>query len=223
MASAAATSGGPSGWIAHSSYGVQLSAPANWSVQVFGQCPDGRHPGTLFIGTTRFVDDCPEIGSATTQVDLYRSGGTPPVHGVPRRHAGVHGLTVLESPTGPSFIWTVPSRGVTITGSGPEALRILKTLAPAGRHAVAASGVVDGTEYARGVGRVPVSGPISVTRSTTGTVRSIDVVESRFWFPAAPGRYVLVGHGGDGTCEPVAVVAVSGETVDAPPVQCQGD
>jgi hypothetical protein len=212
-----------SGWIAHSAYGLQLSVPSSWSVRVFGQCPDGQRPGTLFIGTTQFVDSCPAYGSNTTQVDLYKADALSVV--LPRSHRTlrVHGLSVLSSKTGTGNLWIILSRTVIVTGSGPKALSIMETLALATRHATPATGVVNGTEYSESLQQLPVSGPVTVTVPASGKTVTVDAIDGQFSFSGAPGRYILTGRGGNVACPPVSVTVVSGERINAPPIQCQGD
>ena len=133
-------------------FGLRAPArgPRTWSVQVFGQCPHGGRPGTLFIGTSQFVDLCPSYGADTTQVDMYRSDGRPIPTG---RSQGsthvvrVHGLSVTSSRTDAGVLWTVPSMHVTITGSGPKALSIMQSLSRATPRASPAVGKVIGSEY----------------------------------------------------------------------------
>lgn len=215
----AATSSVPSGWIAHSAYGIQIAAPRTWSVQVFGECPDGRKPGTLFIGPPPFVAHCPEFGSESTQVHMSKTGG-PPVAG-PAKEIEVHGLSVMSSRNETGLTWVIPSRQVIITGSGPKAHSIMETLAPATRTASPAIGKVIGTESLEALVRMQVNGPVTV-RSPSGSTFHVEAIAGVFYFNAQPGRYLLTGHDGNVTCPPVSVAAISGETVTAPPIQCQG-
>ena len=89
----AATPSVPSGWVAHSAYGLQIAAPRTWSVQVFGQCPDGSRPGTLFIGTSQFDAFCPEYGADATRVDMYRTDDGPTATDQDHGPAHVSGCT----------------------------------------------------------------------------------------------------------------------------------
>lgn len=220
----AVTSSIPRGWVAHSAYGLQIAAPEPWSVQVFGQCPAGNKPGTLFIGTSRFVDNCPSHGSKTNQVDMFRSTSPVPSGGSEGEplELRVHGLSVMSTKTYAGLIWVIPAKQVTLSGSGPKALSIMGTLAPATRRAVPATGQVTGTEYAEAILRVPVTGQVTVTPLRSGKATTVDVIDGQFWFLGKPGRYVLVGHAGDAQCPPVTVVLRSGEDTSAPPIRCQG-
>ncbi len=214
----------PSGWTAHSAYGIQIAAPDAWSVQVFGQCPDGSRPGTLFIGTARFVTFCPLHGSGSSQVAVFRTGtaGGPDQASVGTRTIRVHGLSVLSSDTGGQRRWVIPSKQVTVTGGGPLALSIMQTLAPATPEAVPAAGKVTGTEYLVAPSRVPVSGPVTVRRLGSATSAQVEALDGMFSFVGHPGRYVLIGQDGNSTCGPVTVTLGSGTETGAPPILCQG-
>ena len=221
----AATPSVPSGWVAHSAYGLQLAAPRTWSVQVFGQCPDGSRPGTLFIGTPPYAVFCPEYGSTTTQVTMYRSEDRPPPTGRLQGSAHilrVHGLSVTSSRTDAGLLWTIPSMHVTITGSGPNALPIMQSLAPATRRASPAIGKVTGSEYLEALVRHRSPGPVRV-RPPSGTPFEVEAVDGQFSFTGPPGTYVLTGHDGNVSCPPVSVTVHSGESATALPIQCNGD
>jgi hypothetical protein len=214
----------PPGWTAHSAYGIQLAAPNTWSVQVFGQCPDGKRPGTLFIGTSRFNEFCPEYGSGTGQVDVFPdTGGGPDVTPGTLHRMQVHGLSVLSSETGTELRWTIPSLHLTVTGMGPGALSIMRTLARATGQAVPATGEITGAEYLDAMARAPVSGPMTVRSLPSGRSTQVAVVGGVFSFSGSPGRYVLTGHDGNAPCGPVTVTLVSGTITAAPPIVCQGE
>jgi len=214
----------PSGWIAHSAYGLQIAAPRAWSVQVFGQCPKSN-AGTLFIGTSQFVAFCPEYGSNTTQVDIFKTNSSikdsARIAGSPRQ-VHMHGLSVLSSRNGTELVWNIPSRQVTLTGSGPKALSVMQTLSLATRSASPAVGKVNGTEYLEALVRAQVTGPIAV-RSPSGSTFHVESIDGQFYFTGRPGRYLLTGNAGNVLCPSVSVTVISGEVITAPPIQCQGD
>ncbi len=214
----------PAGWTAHSAYGLQIAAPTTWSVQVFGQCPDGNRPGTLFIGTTRFGDFCPSYGSGTGQVDMFPGTAGGPYETPAASHRmQVHGLSVVASDSGTDITWTIPSKHVTVTGTGPGVLSVMRTLAPVTRQAVPATGKVTGTEYLEALDRTPVSGPVTVRSLPSGRPTEVDAVGGVFWFSGPPGRYLLSGHDGTAACGPVTVTLASGTVSGAPPIVCQGE
>ena len=217
--------------IAHSAYGLQITVPKSWSVQVFGQCPDGRTPGTLFIGTAEFVANCPEFDLNTSSIVSMSNGNevgsTAIIQGQQYRTIRVHGLTVLATVTGTHSLvtadrWYVPSKHVSITGTGPSALAVMRTLAPATAQASPATGFVSGTEQLSALVVVPASGPISVVKPPSDKIHIVTVLNGQFSFTSAPGRYVLTGHDGNAPCPPVAVTVISAERVTSPPIVCQG-
>jgi hypothetical protein len=125
--------GSPTTWVAHSAYGLQISVPGYWTVEVFGQCRDRTKPGTLFIGTSKFVDFCPMYGSTSTQVDMFR-GRQSTFSSQHSQVIRVNGLKVLSGPTGTEQYWYVPSRHVVVTGADLKALAIIHTLALATKN-----------------------------------------------------------------------------------------
>jgi hypothetical protein len=215
---------GQSGWIAHSAYGLQISVPKTWSVQVFGQCPDRKKPGTLFIGTSQIVDLCPEYGSSTSTVAISEGISSDSGSGLHSRftHLRVNGIAVESIPSRDGELWTVPGKDVTIVGSGPHASAAMRTLSRATRHAIPASGRVTGTAYLETVRQLPITGQVSVERLHSSKQTSVSVIDGQFWFFGSPGRYLLTGHDGNASCAPVSVVLVSGTNVTAPSIQCEG-
>jgi hypothetical protein len=217
------------GVLAHSAYGVQVAVPTSWSVEVFGLCPDGRRPGTLFIGTSQFTASCPNYSSDTTVVSIWSTSGgsTTPTFGQSYRLIHVNGLTVLASTAGVNDLvtgghWYLPAKHVTIAGTGPKALAIMRTLAPATQNAVPANGFVSGTERLDGVLDVPESGPIRVSKVRSRATKTLGVLHGQYSFTAGPGRYALTASNGSIRCPTVFVTVVSGQRVTAPPLVCDG-
>ena len=108
-------------------------------------------------------------------------------------------------------------------GSGPKALTIMQSLSPATRGATPATGKVTGTENLEAALQVPVSGPVTITMPASGKTFTVDAIAGQFWFFGSPGKYVLAGYDGSALCPSVAITLVSGESVNAPPIRCQGD
>lgn len=216
--------------IAHSAYGLQITVPKSWSVQVFGECPDGRTPGTLFFGTAEFVVNCPAFGANTNTVSMSNSnsvGSTAIIQGQQYRTIRVHGLTVLASVTGTDGLvtavhWYIPSKHVSITGMGPSSLAVMRTLAPATARASPATGFVSGTEQLSALVVAPASGPIGVVKPPSKKIHIVTVLNGQFSFSSAPGLYVLTGNDGNAPCPPVVVTVISAERVTSPPIVCQG-
>jgi hypothetical protein len=211
----------PSGWTAHSAYGLQISAPRDWTVEVFGQCRDGRKPGTLIIGTSNFVDQCPAYGSNTTQVDMFM-GGQIASASKQSQVIRVNGLEVLSSPAGAAQYWYVPSKHVIVTGANSKALAIMRTLAPATPQAFPAVGQVDGSEYVEALTQVPVSGQITIRRIGSKNSYTVQALNGSFSFGGKPGNYLLTGSAGGASCPSVIGTVLSGQTTNAPPIKCEG-
>ncbi len=211
-------------WVAHSAYGLQLSVPRSWSVQVFGQCPDGRKPGTLFIGASEFLDNCPMIPSNANLIAMSKATAPIPTSAAkPPQQTRVHGLSALSRSNGTGVDWIIPSKQVTITGSGPGALSVARTLTPTTRYAIPAIGQVSGVAYSGSLQQLPVSGPVTVVMPAVRKSTTLSAIGGHFTYSGRPGTYVLTGHDGNVLCPPVSVRLVSGERIDAPPIRCQGD
>jgi hypothetical protein len=213
----------PLGWATYSAYGVQISVPRSWSVQYFGQCPDGQKPGTLFIGTSQFIDQCQYVSAKTGRVALSVSSDMGTGATNPAPIAIVNGLTVIEVGAPSQRTWVVASHNATVTGSGPSSLAVLKTLAPATREATPAEGIASGTVQLIALGTTPVTGRVEVTDLHTGKRRTVLAIDGAFSFEAAPGPYRLTINDGSAPCGPVTVTVQAGQRVTAPPIDCQGE
>jgi hypothetical protein len=197
-------------WVAHSAYGLQLSVPRSWSVQVFGQCPDGTKPGTLFFGTAEFLVLCPEFGANTDTVSMSDSGP-----GLPLAPSGPSLCTA--SPCRPlsrrATVWSLrptgisSSRHVTINGTGARVLAVMPTLGTARPDTVVA---------------ILASGSVTIATPSSHKVHTVVELDGRYSFTAPPGRYVLTAHVGGASCPPVTVRVASAEQVNAPPISCGG-
>jgi hypothetical protein len=221
--------GSSSGWVAHSAYGLQLSVPKSWAVFYFGgNCPDTLKPGTLAIGTspTGVIDYCQEIPPNTNQVSITYENLASISASHPRAHpiGTVHGLQVVELSDNP-LIWRVAD--VLVSGSGPIALAVMRTLAPATRSALPAPGIATGTAVSGGPQPVPITGSIRYTRldhlGHTLGARSVQAFGGKYSAMLAPGLYSFQAKAGSAVCPAVSVAVVSGRTVAAPPITCHGD
>ena len=209
--------------VAHSAYGLQLSVPKSWSVAYFQNCPL-RNSGTLLIGTPTFLSNCAMIPADANIISMQpqASEATPSGHA---RHLVVHGVGVLSYSTS-QIEWFVPSKHVVLMASGPQSSAILRTLAPASSQAVPAPGILRGSIYLIALSRAPVTGAVSVTRLSTRSSVSTTAVkafDAQFSDILVPGDYLLTGHDGNAPCPPVRVTVESGQTSDAPEIDCQGE
>ncbi len=226
VATAGAAAVPPQGWVAHSAYGLQLSVPKSWGVAYFQNCPLGKS-GSLLIGTPAYESFCAAI-PADANIISMQPQETGAVLSGRISHLIVHGLGVISYSTGAAPFsreaWVVPSRHVVLTATGAESSAVLRTLTAATSGALPAPGMLRGSVYLIALMRTPVTGPVSVTRlgshgSGSTTVQAYD---AQFWDTFPPGNYLLTGHAGDAPCLPVRVTVRSGESIDAPEIDCQG-
>jgi hypothetical protein len=224
-AEAAGATGGlaPRGWVAHSAYGLQISVPRSWATAYFADCPR-RGPGTLLIGTPMATDFCAYIPAGTDIVTMQPEKSEA-VLGSDEKNLVVHGLLVTSYSVGGVLNWDVRSKDVVLTATGPRALAVLNTLAPATPHARAAPGILEGTEYLEAMEQTPVTGQVSLSfRDAKAQAPStVHAYDGHFSATLAPGRYRLTGHAGDAPCPPVAATVESGQVRDIPAIDCQGE
>jgi hypothetical protein len=116
----------PKGWKSYAFGGVAISVPTSWAVKHDTNCPNTGAPGALLLGFPKVLENCADYLYSSSFVAIHGSMGAIPPSGSP---IVVNGLPVdvgFGSPT--SLEWSVPSLGLQVSGSGPEATRILHTL-----------------------------------------------------------------------------------------------
>ena len=235
----------PRGWVAYSAYGLQVSVPRSWSVRPFGQCPRGN---TLFIGTSQFAASCPAFGSTGTTVsvsaepDPYTAshdGSTAEnIAEAAAQYSAdiaatrngksliINGLRVLQARTGSDLLWVIPSKGVVLTGSGPAAEKVMRTLAPATTSASPAPGTIYGTAYLSALVRVPITGRVTYVRTQpidkSLVAHSVGVLNGNYSATLTPGTYRFTTADGNAPCSSASAKVESGRMVTAPPIVCQG-
>jgi hypothetical protein len=224
-AEAAGATGGlaPSGWVAHSAYGLQISVPRSWATGYFANCPL-RGPGTLLIGTPMAYDFCADVPAGTDIVTMQPEKSEA-VLGSHEKNLVVHGLHVTSYSVGGVLNWDVRFKNIVVTAKGPLALAVLHTLARATPEARAAPGILEGTEYLEAMEQTPVTGLVSLSpRGTRAqTPSTVHAFIGHFSAKLAPGRYRLRGHAGDAPCPPVDATVESGQVRDVPAIDCQGE
>ncbi len=227
VATASAEAVSPQGWVAHSAFGLQLSVPKFWGVAYFQNCPL-RKSGTLLIGTPTYESFCANIPADANIISMLPEQSGSTLSGRVR-HLVVHGLGVISYSTGAAASsqtqWVVPSNHVVLTATGAQSSAVLRTLTVATSRALPAPGMLRGSVYLIALMRTPVTGPVSVTRlghHGSGS-RTVQAYDAEFWDTFPPGNYLLTGHAGDAPCPPVGVTVRSGETTDAPEIDCQGE
>jgi hypothetical protein len=122
----------PEGWTTHTYDGVAISAPTGW--KYYGRnaeigCPKAQNGGLLVLGATYSGAGCPDgVGPSATSIQI-QSGPDSGESSV--RGTWVNGLNVKVVADRAGITWFVPSRNLTVSGSGPEAKKVLETLRPA--------------------------------------------------------------------------------------------
>ncbi len=217
--------------MAHSAYGIQVSVPKSWKVTYFSPCP---RTDTLNIGAAGYSAQCPVFDSSGPWLGIYSMSPGQPRTGVPypaySAPPGYHfptltvrGLRVLRPPSSPlTAAWLVPSKNAVVNGSGPKALALMRTLAPATRCAIPALGIVTGKEYLEDVMQVPVSGAVTLTALKSLKTLSFDAYGGGWGATVPPGHYAATGHDGNTVCPAVQFTVQSGLRVTAPIIRCEG-
>jgi hypothetical protein len=116
----------PKGWRSYAYGGVMISVPKSWAVKHNTNCPNTSAPGALLLGYPKVLDFCADYQYSSSFVAIHSSMGAIPPSGGP---VTVNGLEVdvgVGSPT--RLEWSVPSLGLEVSASGPQAGRILHTL-----------------------------------------------------------------------------------------------
>ncbi len=217
----AATTSAPVRGVAHSAYGVQLSIPRSWRVTYFATCPA---PNTLNIGDAPGIAYCPAFDDRGSWVSMapVAAGGSA----LKARPITVHGLRVTS--TGPRS-WSLTSavlpssETLGITGSGPGALAVMRTLSLATRRAIPAGGMVTGHEELEALTQVAVTGPVTITNTLSRHRQTTFAIDGGWGVTLPPGRYTARGHDGNSFCPPVTFKVVSGLRVAGPTIRCDGD
>jgi len=232
----------PVGWAAYSAYGLQISVPKSWTVRFFSICPGASRPGSLYIGesTSNVSASCPAIltptpASGLDLVFLYVVHDSGHSHRGTARRLNIHGILVnqIGQSTVSSTVWMIESKSdstdqIAISGAGRQALTILSTLSVATRRAQPAPGVVDGEAYSGGVTQTPLSGTIRYLRMyPTGTPRTepllaVQASQGHYSATLVPGTYRFNAFAGSAPCGTVSVTVISGRTVTAHPITCNG-
>jgi hypothetical protein len=205
------------GWVAHSAYGIQVSIPNSWKVRYFSPCP---RTDTLNIGAADYGLNCPNDGGGSwVEIDATLPDVSPPTGNVVFR---VNRLRVAPQSALGVRDWFVLSKRVYVSGSGPKALDVMRTLSVASRRAISAPSIVTGHEYLEAVMQVPVSGSVTLTTLKSHKTRTLDTIDGTWWAMLSPGLYAATGHDGDAVCSPVKFAVPSGLRVAGPTIRCQG-
>jgi hypothetical protein len=123
----------PKGWKSSTYEGVTVSVPSSWTVKHAADCPNTSAPGALLLGESATETNCPMYHYPADQVMIRAipvGDETGLTHGQsPEIINGIRVFVLFGSPVARE--WVAPSRGIEISGSGPQAGRVVHTLRPA--------------------------------------------------------------------------------------------
>jgi hypothetical protein len=214
---------------AYSAYGLQLSIPKSWTTEYFASCAH-HGVGTLIIGTPSTIAYC-ALYSQSSNIVTMQPEKSEAVEGTDEKNLVVHGLHVTSYLVGGTLNWDVRSKSVVISATGPGSRSVLRTLTTATPRALAAPGVLKGSEYLEALERVSVTGLVSVLRldahahahAHAPALPAVHAYDGQFSATLSPGRYRLTGHDGNAPCPRLTVTVQSGQVVNIPSIDCQGE
>jgi hypothetical protein len=109
---------------------MAIAVPGNWAVKHSTNCPNAPASGTLLLGRPPVLIQCGDYQYPATVVTVSRiTAGRSSVSSPGQKPVIVNGVPVYVGFGSPSSLeWAVPSLGVEIQGSGPDATKVLHTL-----------------------------------------------------------------------------------------------
>jgi hypothetical protein len=207
---------------AYSAYGLQLSIPKSWTTEYFSDCPH-HGVGTLMIGTPA-IRFC-ALYSQSSNIVTMQPEKSEAVEGTHEKNLVVHGLRVTSYLVAGTLNWDVRSKNVVISATGPGSRSVLRTLTTATSRAHAAPGILEGSEYLEALEQVSVTGLVSVLRleGHAPALPAVHVYDGQFSTTLSPGRYRLTGHDGNAPCPHLTATVQSGQVINIPSIDCQGE
>ena len=175
------------------------------------------------VGALHGTDSRPFVGLSTlSSQQLEGRALVPPATG--SRTFVLHRLYVAQfRDESGSPEWYLPSANVLLGSFGPQGPAVMKTLAPAGRNARAAPGLVKGHEYLDSVTAAPVTGPdVTLTKVHSNESRNVGIIDSYWSAELPPGVYVAKGKDGEASCLSARFSVASGLRTPGPALPCQG-
>jgi hypothetical protein len=121
----------PSGWKVHTYGKMAIATPGNWAVKQEDNCPDPAAPGTLHLGLPAVDFSCPASPPSIGSVVVWPLNSGTSTKGEPsgQKPVAINGVPVnVEIGSTTLAVWTVPSLGVQITGTGTNSIRVMHTL-----------------------------------------------------------------------------------------------
>jgi hypothetical protein len=147
-----------------------------------------------------------------------------PAGNVRPKNLAANGLRVTSYTEGSRVQWVIRSKNVVITATGKASAAVLRTLTTATSRALAAPGILKGTEYLEALTQAPVTGLVSVTRLDTHgpALPAAHAFDGQYSDTLPPGRYRLSGQDGNAPCPSILTTVSSGRTTVLPAIGCQG-
>jgi len=119
----------PQGWTTYTYGKAAISVPSSWEVKHDTNCPNTNAPGSLLLGYPKGgPEHCPSYSVVNYVAVIGITAGSVSGSATqkPRMVNGVPVFVGFGSPS--TIVWTAPSLGVEIIGTGSDANRILHTL-----------------------------------------------------------------------------------------------
>jgi hypothetical protein len=126
--SAATPSSVPSGWVTHDFGKAAVAIPPSWQVKHDTACTVSSSPGVLVLGEPNPPSEtCNEAHSPGNKVFLVADLDPHGYSGNGQSEL-VNGITVYLDASGKWNRWVIPSLGVVLAGTGPDADAVLHTI-----------------------------------------------------------------------------------------------
>jgi hypothetical protein len=116
----------PKGWKSYTYRNATISVPPTWAVTHLSTCPSPTEAGLLTLGSGGVALNCP---NETTPLRFVTITNLPSTSSPSPATTMVNGVAVSVQFGSPSTaVWNIPSLGVQVAASAPDANRILHTI-----------------------------------------------------------------------------------------------
>jgi hypothetical protein len=116
----------PKGWKSYTYRNATISVPPTWAVTHLSTCPSPTEAGLLTLGSGGVALNCP---NETTPLRFVTITNLPSTSSPSPATTMVNGVAVSVRFGSPSTaVWNIPSLGVQVAASAPDANRILHTI-----------------------------------------------------------------------------------------------
>jgi len=121
----------PRGWKTYTLGKMAIAVPSSWAVKHDTNCPNAAAPGTLLLGVSPVLINCPafEYPATVVTVSQLSTETSTTTIGVIQHPVTINGVRVYPGDGSPgSLHWTVPSLDVQVVGMGPDSSQVLHTI-----------------------------------------------------------------------------------------------